>query len=70
MNARKSGLIVGPIVVFGALTLGAVQWVQSGAALDPAQQKSEVSNAVGQFEYFSTQYVNQAKQPEEHIQAF
>ena len=69
----RSHRIVGPVVVFVALAFGAVQWVHSGrdgAAIDTAQQKAEVSTAVGQFEYFPAQHVNQAKQPEEHIQAF
>jgi hypothetical protein len=65
--------IAGSVVVFVALAFGAVPWVHSGndgAAIEPAQQQSDVRNAVGQVEYFPAQYVNQAKQPEEHIQAF
>lgn len=72
-ESSASRRIVGPIVVFVALAFGTAQWVQSGsdaAAVDPARQALEVSDTAGQFEYFPARYTNQAKQPEEHIQAF
>jgi hypothetical protein len=63
----------GSILIIVALALGTAQWVQSSVdatAADAAQRISPVSPAAGQFEYFPSQYVNQAKQAEEHIQAF
>lgn len=65
--------IVGLTVVLVVVMLGTAQWMQSSrdtATLDSAQQESQVSNAAEQFVYFPGQYVNQATEPTEHIQAF
>jgi len=42
----------------------------NSAALDPAQQVPPGSNVPTPVEYFPTQYVNQATQPEKHIESF
>ena len=42
----------------------------NSAALDPAQQVSPGSNVPAPVEYFPAQYVNQATQPEKHIESF
>jgi len=62
--------IAGLIVLVVVATLGSLQLIHPGsnAALDPAQQQA--SNAPASVEYFPAQYVNQATQPEKHIETF
>lgn len=65
--------IAGLIVLFVVAMFGAMQWMHSGsdaATFDSAQQESPGSNVPTPVEYFPAQYVNQATQPEKHIQAF
>ena len=57
----------GPILV-GSGNPRAMQC--NSAALDPAQQVSPSSNVPTPVEYFPAQYVNQATQPEKHIESF
>ena len=65
--------IGGLIVLFVVATFGAIQLMHSGskaAALDSARQQAPAGNVQSQVEYFPAQYVNQATQPEKHIESF
>ena len=62
--------IAGLIVLVVVAMLGTVQWMHAGSASDSAQQGSPASDAPAPFEYFPAQYVNQATQPEKHIESF
>ena len=55
------------------LLLGAVHWVGSGRyapAVSAAQPEQAVGGAAASSDYFPAQYVNQAKEAGEDIQAF
>ena len=64
--------IGGLIVLFVVATFGAIQLMHSGSntAIDPAQQVSPGSDVPTPVEYLPAQYVNQATQPEKHIESF
>lgn len=72
--ARNSGYRIAALAVVLAVTLlAAPNWVkpdqtgsQSGAAAKPAEDP----NASTEFVYFPGQYVNQATESTEHVQAF
>ena len=60
--------LAGLIVLVVVATLGSLQLIHPGSALDPAQQQA--NNAPAAVEYFPAQYVNQATQPEKPIETF
>ena len=65
--------IAGLIVLVVVAIFGAAQWVhsdKSAAALDSSQQQVPAGNLQSRVEYFPAQYVNQATQPEKHIESF
>ena len=69
------GLLLGVVVIVGLAVLLAVgaQWSQRepGTAQEAAVQlKPEAQAGPTTFDYFPAQYVNQATEVEEHIQAF
>lgn len=62
-----------PVVLVGALTVGAVEWVRSGFDGAPGSDTGADKPAVQApppSEYFPAQYVNQATEVEPHIEAF
>ena len=68
-DRRATAVLLIVILLLGA----ASAWV--AAAMDPAQApvampKNATPSAPQSFEYFPSQYVNQATEREEHIQAF
>ena len=65
-------VVLALIVLFVVATFGAIQLMHSGSntAIDPAQQVSPGSDVPTPVEYFPAQYVNQATQPEKHIESF
>jgi hypothetical protein len=72
-RARRIGRSVGTALVFAVLTIGVAYWAKFSTEADAASRAaadSQVSISPAPFEYFPDQYVNQAKQAEEHIQAF
>ena len=65
--------IIAAAVGLAVLVVGGVRWSDRDAG--PAQQAAEQPKAAVQaepatFDYFPAQYVNQATEVEEHIQAF
>ena len=65
--------IIAAVVGLAVLLVGGAQWSQRDAVT--AQETAPQSKAEAQvepttFDYFPAQYVNQAKEVEEHIQAF
>jgi hypothetical protein len=67
--------IAGAFVVLIVVMLGTVPWLVSGrdaSGLEAPRQDATASGAAGtfEFEYFPGRYVNQAKEVEEHIQAY
>jgi hypothetical protein len=61
------------VVLCVAVLLAVSRWTPSGQAAAEAEGVShppQIGDASLPFEYFPAQYVNQAKEPEEHIQAF
>jgi hypothetical protein len=61
--------IVGPIVVFCVMCLGAASWLEPNMDADAALSMSEAVTD-GAAEYFPGRYMNQATSAEAHIQAF
>jgi hypothetical protein len=67
------GLVAAVTVLTAALLIVATLWMPSewaGNEVSAAAKVEDGSNASTAFEYFPGKYVNQAKEPEEHIQAF
>ena len=65
--------IAGLIVLLVVAIFGTMQWRHSHsdvAMLDSQQQASPAGDAPTPVEYFPAQYVNQATQPEKHIESF
>ena len=65
--------IAGFIVVVVFATLGSLQFFHTGSsatAFDFAQQRQQSDTAPAPVEYFPAQFVNQATQPEKHIESF
>lgn len=72
-RAIHIGRSVGAALVFTVLTISVAYWTEFSREADAARRApadSQVSISPAPFEYFPDQYVNQAKQSEEHIQAF
>jgi hypothetical protein len=61
--------VVGPIVVFCVMCLGAASWLEPNMEADAALSMSETMPA-GAAEYFPARYMNQATSIEAHIPAF
>ena len=65
--------IIAAVVGLVVLLAGSVRWSQlnAGTAQEAAPQpKAEAQVEPATFDYFPAQYVNQAKEVEDHIQAF
>lgn len=65
--------IAGVIVLVIVAMFGAMQWTHSGtsaAAPDSVPQQAQADYAASTVPYFPAQYVNQATQPEKHIESF
>ena len=65
--------IAGLIAVIVVAMFGAAQWVHSSRgdlSSDAAQSQGAAWNVQSHVEYFPAQYVNQATQPEKHIETF
>jgi hypothetical protein len=63
----------GSAILLAVLVSGAAYWIDFSRSADAAaraQAQTQESGTPAQFEYFPGQYVNQAKEREEHIQAF
>lgn len=73
-DPRTSRLrIIAAVVGLAVLLVGGAKWSQLDA--EPAQEaaaqpKAEAQAGPATIDYFPAQYVNQAKEVEEHIQAF
>lgn len=72
--SRKRRLqIIAAVVGLTVLLAGGAQWAQRGAGPAPqaaAQPKAAAQAEPAAIDYFPAQYVNQATEVEEHIQAF
>ena len=72
--ARNTGhRVTALVVVLAVALLAAAHWVKSGQSDSQSNVSArpvEDSNASTEFIYFPAQYVNQATEPTEHIQAF
>jgi hypothetical protein len=64
--------VIAAAVGLAVLLVGGVQWSHRDAGAEQAAQQPESSAQAEPtaFDYFPAQYVNQAKEVEEHIQAF
>lgn len=65
--------IIAAVVGLAVLLVGGAQWSQRDPALAQnaaSQPAAEAQNEPTAFEYFPAPYVNQAKEVEEHIEAF
>ena len=65
--------IAGLIALVVVAIFGTMQWMHSqptGAMVDSAQQVSKGDDMPPPAEYFPGKYVNQATQPEKHIESF
>lgn len=72
--ARNTGLrITALVVVLAVALLAAANWVKSDQADNQSSSSvrpADDPNSSSDFVYFPGQYVNQATEPTEHIQAF
>jgi hypothetical protein len=65
--------IAGLIALFVVAMFGAAHWLHAGSratTTDSTPRQTPAGNVQSQVEYFPSQYVNQATQPEKHIEAF
>lgn len=72
-HGEGHGLVVAVTVLTAVLVIVATLWMPSdwvGNEVSAAAKVEDSNNASTAFEYFPGKYVNQAKDPEEHIQAF
>ena len=63
---------ISPVILFSVLMIGGAHWAvtREADAASRAEAASEATPATAPSEYFPHQYVNQAQQAEDHIQAF
>jgi len=69
----NSHRIVGLIALFVVAMFGVAHWLHAGsraATTDSTPRQTPAGNVQSQVEYFPSQYVNQATQPEKHIESF
>lgn len=60
-------------ILAAVLLVAAAQWTQPGRGSGQHTATPEVKaggSFSAEFDYFPDQYINQAKEPEEHVQAF
>lgn len=73
-DPRTSRLrIIAAVIGLAVLLVGGARWSHRDAGTEQqaaAQPKAEAQAEPTKFDYFPAQYVNQAKEVEEHIQAF
>ena len=70
---RTTGYAAAALLLVCVLAGGAAYWVDFARQADAAARAQSQPHANGpsaEFEYFPSQYVNQAKEAEPHIQAY